>query len=234
MNRYHRAVATARVVTRRASRLGSNDTSASAVAHRPAEADEALRSCPVNAIQPITGELDPVVGPVRVTAVLCGPCDDAAAWQLPADPLSVPQARALCRQAARAWAVPAAVAQDAEIVVCEFVTNAVVHGRPPIFLQFGRVGGELVAAVYDAGDTMPVLNDPTWCDPGRDVMGRGLALVIPAYADCWTVTRCSPGKIVTARLTVDSAAEPDLGDWPSGAAAEPVAARAVHQPEDSW
>jgi anti-sigma regulatory factor (Ser/Thr protein kinase) len=142
-------------------------------------------------------------GPVRVAAVLCGPCDDAAAWQLPADPLSVPQARALCRQAARGWSVPTPVAQDAEIVVCELVTNAVVHGSPPIYLQFGRSAGELVAAVYDASDTMPVPRDPGWADPRRDVTGRGLGLVVSGFAGRWTVTRCTPGKIVTAWLRID-------------------------------
>jgi anti-sigma regulatory factor (Ser/Thr protein kinase) len=142
-------------------------------------------------------------GPVRVAAVLCGPCDDSLAWQLPPDPLSVPQARALCRQTARGWAVPTPVAQDAEIVVCELVTNAVVHGWPPIYLQFGRTAGELVAAVYDARDTMPAPRDPGRADPERDVTGRGLGLVVSGFAGRWTVTRCTPGKIVTAWLRID-------------------------------
>jgi anti-sigma regulatory factor (Ser/Thr protein kinase) len=175
----------------------------------------------MNAIHPALTCVRPVDGPVSVTAVLYGPCNDSAAWQLPPDPLSVPQARALCREAARGWAVPAEVAQDAEIVVCELVTNAILHGRPPICLQFGRVGGELVAAVYDAGANMPAppdpgWADPQWADPGHEVTGRGLALVT-ACAGRWAVTRCGLGKIVTAWLTVEPAAERGDREAASGA-----------------
>ncbi|MGE5286579.1 MAG: hypothetical protein ACM3ML_05120 [Micromonosporaceae bacterium] len=97
----------------------------------------------MNAFDPALTGLRPADGPVPVATVLCGPCDDALAWQLPADPLSAPRARALCRGAARAWAVPDEAAQAL---------------------------------------------DAAWADPGDDVTGRGLALVVPALAGRWAVT----------------------------------------------
>jgi anti-sigma regulatory factor (Ser/Thr protein kinase) len=186
----------------------------------------------MNAIHPALTGVRLVDGPVPVVAVLCGPCGDSVAWQLPADPLSVPQARALCREAALRWAVRTEAAQDAEIVVSELVTNAVLHGRPPIFLQFGHASAELVAAVYDAGTNMPAPLDPRWADPGRDVTGRGLALM-SGCAGRWAVTRCSPGKIVTAWLTVepvDAGPNPDTGQRPA-TVTRPAAAEFLHVPE---
>jgi Histidine kinase-like ATPase domain len=160
----------------------------------------------MKATHPAQAGLRPVAGPVPIGAFVSGHFGDAAAWQIPADPRSVPQARALCRQTALKWAVPTAAAQDAESIVSELISNAVLHGGPPIYVQLGRAAGELLAAVYDASDKMPTPRQPGEWDRACDVTGRGLSMVIPALTSRWTITRCDRGKIVTAYLAVELAA----------------------------
>lgn len=95
--------------------------------------------------------------------------------------------------------LPAGVVADAELLVSELVTNAVVHGRSAITLRVNVDPPGIGIAVHDRGDN-PIelargLPDPD--EPG----GRGL-LIVQAIATAWGVMPSDPppGKTVWFRL----------------------------------
>src|SRR3954454_19818719 len=49
------------------------------------------------------------------------------------------------------------VVNDAELVTAELVTNAVLHGAPPIVVRIGATADVVRIEVHDAGRAMPVL-----------------------------------------------------------------------------
>jgi serine/threonine-protein kinase RsbW len=73
---------------------------------------------------------------------------------------SVPRARHEFRQKSEAWGLAPSVADNAELVVSELVTNAVRHARSPrgrlIETRFERVPGGVRIEVHDANSTYPV------------------------------------------------------------------------------
>jgi anti-sigma regulatory factor (Ser/Thr protein kinase) len=104
--------------------------------------------------------------------------------------------RFVAEEAAR---LPADVLADAELLVSELVTNAVIHGRAAITLRVNVDPPGIGIAVHDSGeDTVelqPEVPDPD--TPG----GRGL-LIVRAIATAWGVTPSDPppGKTVWFRL----------------------------------
>ncbi len=98
-------------------------------------------------------------------------------------------ARRLTRNTLREWGL-AALAEDAEIIVGEFVANAVTHGVPStpdrksagenFGLRLLRRTGEVICAVLDPSDAAPVLKEPG----GAEEAGRGLQMV-DALSDVW-------------------------------------------------
>ena len=107
--------------------------------------------------------------------------------------------------------VTADVLDAAELVVTELVTNAVLHGSPPVRLVVGVEDGAACIAVSDSSRALPVRPRT-----GTDGMtGRGLALV-DAVSEDWGV-RPEPdstgaGKAVWARVTPASALAAEPGD----------------------
>lgn len=94
--------------------------------------------------------------------------------------------------------------QDTELVVTELVTNALLHGEPPVRIRLLILGARIRVEVEDNGRAIPIrsLFDP-------DAMtGRGLAL-IASLADRWGVDPGrSGGKVVWAEI---AAAEHQTG-----------------------
>ena len=84
---------------------------------------------------------------------------------------------------------------DAELMVSELVTNAVLHGAPKITLRVRRHPPSIAVDVTDAGELQPTLpNQPPDPDaPG----GRGL-LIVEALSTSWGVTPAQPppGKTI--------------------------------------
>jgi anti-sigma regulatory factor (Ser/Thr protein kinase) len=83
----------------------------------------------------------------------------------------VPRARAFTRQALAG--APDAVTDDAVTVVTELVTNALLHGGPPVRLRVTAGPDGVRLEVADGGAEVPVV-------PRRSsvaMTGRGLALV---------------------------------------------------------
>lgn len=108
---------------------------------------------------------------------------------------------------------------DVELVVSELVTNAFLHGEPPVHLAIDDGGEAVRVEVTDAGTLPPIL-----MVAGSDAMtGRGLSLVA-ALAGRWGVDRLAGGggKVVWA----------ELGSAPVDAATETAAPPPVPASED--
>jgi anti-sigma regulatory factor (Ser/Thr protein kinase) len=88
-------------------------------------------------------------------------------------------------------------AADAELVVTELVTNAVLHGLPPVVLRIDQLANRIRVEVEDGGRTVPVQPRQS----AEAMTGRGLALV-GAVATAWGVDPAvnGVGKLVWAEI----------------------------------
>jgi anti-sigma regulatory factor (Ser/Thr protein kinase) len=96
---------------------------------------------------------------------------------------------------------------DAELLVSEVVTNAVVHGRPAITLRVSTDPPGIGIAVHDFGEMLPPTS-PAQVTPSA-THGRGL-LIVEALASTWGVIPNDPppGKTVWFRLTPAGGVDP--------------------------
>lgn len=93
---------------------------------------------------------------------------------------------------------PEQLVAEAQLLTSELVTNAVVHGSPPIRLDIQINGGRLRVAVGDATPhRRPVLRE---AGPS-DAHGRGLTIV-DLLAEAWGVISDDFGKTVWFTLTI--------------------------------
>jgi GAF domain-containing protein len=119
------------------------------------------------------------------------------------------RARRLTRQTVGAWTL-GEVSLEAELIATELVTNAVLHGAPPISLEFVHAEGVLRVAVADSSLMPPVLGRPA-----ADAMtGRGLGLVASLASD-WGVAPAANlgrGKVVWADLVLEAAPGRDAAE----------------------
>lgn len=109
-------------------------------------------------------------------------------------PDAVPHARWLARRALDGEVSDDVVA-DTELVVTELVTNAALHGRPPITVRV-LLGGCVRVEVGDAGRFAPVM-------VGRNVdamTGRGLSLVAALASDWGIEVLPEGGKLVWVEM----------------------------------
>lgn len=122
---------------------------------------------------------------------------------------AVSQARLFTRHTLREAGLGAFV-DDAELVVSELVTNAVVAaalagrdysaatGWAPVELRLRRTGWCLLIAVWDGTPTPPVLKSPTECAEG----GRGL-FIVEKLCERWNFFySVHGGKLVWAELAL--------------------------------
>ncbi|HWC35383.1 MAG TPA: SpoIIE family protein phosphatase [Mycobacteriales bacterium] len=114
------------------------------------------------------------------------------------EPDAVPKARRFTAKSLAAE--PEHLVEDAEQVVSELVTNAILHGGEPVTVRILRGENALRLEVEDGGRTLPVMGRPT----ADATTGRGLSLVA-ALASGWGVEESQGGKVVWAEL----AEEPD-------------------------
>ena len=114
--------------------------------------------------------------------------------RLGGEPDAVPRARQLARRSLAGR--PADVAHDAELVVSELMTNAVLHGAPPFDVRI-RGDGTVRVEVEDRGRNLPIM-----VTASADWMtGRGLALV-RTLSSRWGVEAVDgAGKMVWAELS---------------------------------
>jgi anti-sigma regulatory factor (Ser/Thr protein kinase) len=104
-------------------------------------------------------------------------------------------ARRLVGDAVRQWGHDRGFAGDAELVLSELATNAVVHARSEFSVVVRRDGAGVHIAVRDAS---PVAPEPRDAGP-MSSSGRGLRLVAELCED-WGVDLASSGKTVWASL----------------------------------
>ncbi|MGW1066656.1 SpoIIE family protein phosphatase [Streptomyces aureus] len=122
--------------------------------------------------------------------------EDVAVRSLALDPAEAGRARAVVREQLRAWGLTA-VADNAELMVGELVTNAVRHAHGSrMELRLVR-GDTLLCEVDDEDPTLPVLLS---AGPGAE-FGRGLRLV-SALSREWGASRTGAGKTVWFELTL--------------------------------
>jgi serine phosphatase RsbU (regulator of sigma subunit)/anti-sigma regulatory factor (Ser/Thr protein kinase) len=150
--------------------------------------------------------------------------------QLAAD--AVPIARRLVRDCLAGTAMES-LSADAEVVVSELATNAVLHGTLPAQLRLTVGDAAVTVEVFDGNPVAPVM-----ALPNEDAMtGRGLTLVT-ALASRWGIEPTVDGKRVWAELTVaeslsetsaelmsDADIDAMLAQWPD--AEEPLDERVV-------
>jgi anti-sigma regulatory factor (Ser/Thr protein kinase) len=110
---------------------------------------------------------------------------------------AVPSARLHARLVLWEWGLPADMAQSAELVVSELVTNALEHGftgiPATVRIWLSSDGGRVAIHVWDASPQPPVLKDA-----GAEAdSGRGLMIVAALTAD-WGCTAADTGKVVWA------------------------------------
>jgi anti-sigma regulatory factor (Ser/Thr protein kinase) len=110
--------------------------------------------------------------------------------QLPPDHAAAARARRFVADTMREWGCDDAI-PDAELLVSELVTNAVLHARSATRLTIERDGATLRFSVYDASPTRPRLRD---YGP-EAVTGRGL-LLVDRLARRWGVDPQAAGKCV--------------------------------------
>lgn len=124
-------------------------------------------------------------------------------WRLPRHARSVCRARALFREQAASWELPQDVADMAELLLSELMTNAYRHAKVPagreIRARCVLTDARLRITVTDADATLPT---PATARPD-DESGRGLALVA-TLADDWGAQgrKCGIGKEVWFELSV--------------------------------
>ncbi|MQA97096.1 MAG: SpoIIE family protein phosphatase [Streptosporangiales bacterium] len=130
---------------------------------------------------------------VLVTEFAGIPGDAVAAWSLEPQPTVVRQARTDTLRTLARWGLET-LAFEMELLVSELVTNAIVHGGPPVRLRLLRAD-RLVCEVHDGGHDLPVLRPAE----ETDEHGRGLQLVT-GLAKRWGVSRTGEGKVVWFEL----------------------------------
>ena len=106
---------------------------------------------------------------------------------------------------ARSWideflsecAIGNTVRDDAQLVVSELVTNALMHGDGSLVLRASIMGDTVQISVTDSGDELPEVLP---LDPSR-IGGLGL-IVVDRLASDWGVSPFPGGKTVWAALTL--------------------------------
>ena len=117
----------------------------------------------------------------------------AVAFDVPPEVDGVGTARRLTAQTLGDWAIPAATIDDVVLLASELVTNAIVHGRPPIELRLRRTAAEVLLEVLDGANLLPRRLRPT----PEDEHGRGLQIVA-VLADRWGARVTESGKAMWA------------------------------------
>jgi anti-sigma regulatory factor (Ser/Thr protein kinase) len=126
---------------------------------------------------------------------------------LPAQPRSVPSARAHVTQVLHEWGL-AAMGEDAALIVSELVTNAITASASPLQLCVAADERWLLVVVSDASPRYPLRPG---ADPDAEG-GRGLAAV-EALSARWgwhPVTWNGLSKAVWAELTIPNEQAPDV------------------------
>lgn len=131
---------------------------------------------------------------------------DIRATKLPPDPASVPAARHFATEAIIDLGAEEAAA-EAQLLVSELATNAVVHAGTGIRLTVMREGDCLRIEVRDDDPTVPPV--PSTMPPETATGGRGI-LLVDALAREWGVNANEKGKTIWFELSPSREPVPPL------------------------
>jgi anti-sigma regulatory factor (Ser/Thr protein kinase)/anti-anti-sigma regulatory factor len=122
------------------------------------------------------------------------------------DPNAPARSRQFAVETCNQWGIDR-VANLAELIASELVTNAVVHAGTPIDVTLWLTDDTLNIAVRD-GDPRPMYR-PSMTGPGPVIEehGRGL-LLLDAMADIWGCNSTADGKVVWAIIGVAKSRQP--------------------------
>jgi anti-sigma regulatory factor (Ser/Thr protein kinase) len=133
---------------------------------------------------------------------------DTARLELPATPAAASVARLFVRCLCEEWGV-GVVADVAELLSSELVTNAVLHAQSNIELEAARTSKALRVDVRDAG--VGRVEPEASPAPSEAEGGRGLSIVA-SLANSWGVEESANGKSVWFSLCTPA----DEGPGPAG------------------
>ena len=111
---------------------------------------------------------------------------------------AIPPARRFVAQALRSWGADALLT-DAELMVSELATNAVMHAASAFRVLVSRSGPTIRIAVEDVGPTRPELRRAS----SEEFHGRGVAIV-ERIATAWGCDVVGDGKIVWGELSLEA------------------------------
>ena len=121
--------------------------------------------------------------------------DRVMVTSVPADLAEVGAARDLAAGCVADWGGGERLVEDVRLIVSELVTNAVLHGEPPVQLRLRKGGRRLLVEVYDSAVSSPRLRRAA----PHDNHGRGL-LIVSMLSDRWGTRPTPDGKSVWCQL----------------------------------
>jgi anti-sigma regulatory factor (Ser/Thr protein kinase) len=136
---------------------------------------------------------------VLVARVNADPFEAAVSQHLGAHGPAVARARSFVAEQLKEWRVPEETVEELVLITSELVTNAFLHGRPPVDLRLRRSGTEVVLEVQDRAALRPrrrLADDD-------DEHGRGM-LIVSTLADSWGTRSIGTGKSVWCTKDVDA------------------------------
>ncbi|MEU6322745.1 SpoIIE family protein phosphatase [Streptomyces sp. NPDC047009] len=139
------------------------------------------------------------------------PADHVLTRSLPAHPKAAPIARAAARHQLELWGVDEETASTTELIVSEFVGNAVRYGAPPLQLRL-ILEQQLTCEVSDAATSAPHVKHARTVDE----TGRGL-FITAALADQWGARFQAQGKTVWAEQSTSRPARASSSSRPRAA-----------------
>jgi PAS domain S-box-containing protein len=134
---------------------------------------------------------------ILVAGISSDSAQQTVTLEVPATPAAVGEARRFAVSTFSGWALPEDLLQDGALIATELVTNAIVHGQPPIHLRLRRTARELAIEVDDAASAMP-RKLRAGVD---DLHGRGLDIVAQ-LSNRWAARADGYGKTVWSTLRI--------------------------------
>ena len=120
--------------------------------------------------------------------------DEFARVFVPA-PVVVREVRSFVREVLRHWGEDELRA-EAELIVAELASNAVLHACSPFRVSVSRTSSEVKIAVRDASSILPDnVNGPIDRDGGRGIS------IVAALSKLWDTDREADGKTIWAKMT---------------------------------
>jgi signal transduction histidine kinase/DNA-binding response OmpR family regulator len=181
------------LVERRDRDLDIGIDAVAALLHADSPSIEQLTEQVVRALAPEGSEDDIAILIARASG---NATQKAAVMDVPARPSALHEGRQFTIATLRSWSVSTRIIDDAVLIVSELLTNAIVHGRPPIQLRLRRTSQEVAIEVDDGASAMPRRLRVTPDEPH----GRGLAIVAKV-GDRWAARANGRGKTVWSTLS---------------------------------